>query len=175
MLKTRVNDKTARLLEILGRKEYLNITYRPAKEGGSSASMNSVITTMKQLGYLEPKKSNSFSSDIAISELFSGDPVILSGRATGERFGHAWTSDGVAQYKEPFVFSDGNSIYRIYYHFIWGNWGGSNGYFYFDDSSKSFEDHARAFDEVDMGHGNIGAPYGNVQMIYKFVIDYTKK
>ena len=175
MNKYRVYDDSERLLEILGRPELLNITYRPVKNGGSSASTYNVSSTMKQMGYLEPHGPTDFSSEIAIAELFSGDPIILRGNAKGERFGHAWTSDGVAQYKEPCIRPYGEPMYRIYYHFIWGNWGGSNGYFYYDDSLKSFEDHARVLDEVDKGHGKIGARYGNVQMIYKFVIDYTKK
>ncbi|MBD5355421.1 MAG: hypothetical protein HDR88_00190 [Bacteroides sp.] len=173
MLKTRYNDPTARLMEILGRAENLNMRYRKKE---SSAYIDRVPLTMEKMGYKKPRQV-AFNSDTVINTLYKKSPIIMSGYPQEGGSGHAWTVDGFAQCKRPLLKIDTGEIeyvYHLYYHFIWGNWGGSNGYFYYDDSLRSFEDQARAFDEVDYGHGNINTRWRNISTLIDFQVDTSK-
>lgn len=169
MRNKRVDDQTARLLEILGRSQNLSITYRLAEEGGSSASMSSIGRTFKNLGYYNPT-TVSFNTDIALEELYNSSPIIISGYASGS-FGHCWVIDGACQSQLVNSIVGQAPQYNLYYHFIWGNWGGCNGYFYYDTSTKKFDMDPAYRDESESNSHGTGEIYRSQQMVYNFRVN----
>lgn len=167
--KTKAHDSACRLMEILGRPEYLSMSYAP---DGSSSSVRKLPNLFSKMGYNRPAIGN-FNTNIALEYLNRKSPFVMSGYPNNQIPGHAWVIDGVGQYEEPVKDFFGNPVYKIYYHFVWGNTGGSNGYYFYYDSSKSFETYPQFKDEIDYGSGTTGEPYSATLMVYKFEIDHS--
>ena len=159
----RVDDMLCRLMEILGRPENLFVNYGL---NGSSAAISDIVRTLKNFGYTNALFSNTFDVQKVIYEIINRNPVIVGGYPKGGGSGHCWVIDGMCQYKMPYVNPNGDPIYKIYYHFVWGNWGGCNGYFYYDESTKTFDENPSYRDDSESNsHGTEKIYIGNC-MVY---------
>ena len=159
----RSNDYTYRLLEILGRPENLNISYNLS---GSSTYGSRISPTFVNMGY-EACKSGKYNTHIVLETLFNNNPIIVTGRGGGE--GHAWAIDGVCEYKEAYTNPNTHQpIVNLYYHFVWGNWGGSNGYYYYDQSNDSFALNARFSEEGEKENPGLTSIHSGIYIYYDF-------
>ena len=164
----RTDDKLARLMEILGRKENLNMSYNEVSEGGSGAFMGTLSRTFVNMGY-ERTSSKTFTPSVATNHLKSSGPFVVGGKSDGEEYGHAWVIDGLCEQVIELSTPTGPGfIKNLYYHFVWGHWGGGNGYYYFSQNPNQFNDTPGYRDEKDPPIQSLGAPMKNISMYYNF-------
>ncbi|WP_290383720.1 C10 family peptidase [uncultured Duncaniella sp.] len=126
------HDSWYRLLEIVGRSEYLNAQYGIY---ATYAYMHTAKNMLAKIGY-ENVRYRTFNEDDAFNELKNSRLLILYGeRSTGA---HAWVVDGSSRRATELALPSieaGHPVYRYedFYHCVWG-WGGqSNGYFLYNN------------------------------------------
>ena len=116
------DTKIAKLLYILGSKDYMNVTYTT---GGTSNYTSIVPKTLKKLGY-ENAKYVDFTVNEA-EEYLAKHPLYIN-IFNPELGGHAFVMDGMDKYFNTLSPAT-NPQYVSYFHFIWGLSGNGNGYY----------------------------------------------
>lgn len=143
MLSNANDIQWARLFEVLGRFENINVSYGKGYDDSySTAWCPNLIRTFKNYGYSEPVR-RKMDLEILKEVLTSKMPVIIDGPATGnDAYRHCFIIDGGYTLKVPTIYK---ITYKEYLHCVWGG-SGSNGFFLFsngelkDDSGWQIDD-----------------------------------
>ena len=147
------NEALARLLEILGRKDYLSLNYK-TNEHPASGNVYNVPDVLKKLKYLNVNNFIGFyeNPDIVVDALHTAPIFMTAGTSLPDGDGHAWVIDGMIRYKvddtllQPSVggFVDFHYSYYSLYHCVWGWKGNCNGYYF-----QNFVGLPKFYDETD--------------------------
>ncbi len=139
------HDDIARMLEILGRPSFLNISYSVS---GSSAYAYNLIRTFNHFGYYsirEDSLKNVYPE--IMDELSQKNILILTGKYAQNKNGHCWTVDGLARWFTGIsgsIVDNFGKIYEYYLHFTWGQgWHKGNGYYYYRSDIDLFDGEAK--------------------------------
>lgn len=132
------DDNVARMLSLIGGKQYLEIDYGVNASGLTFLDIEGRIgITLTSLGYNSPVNNRGYiNEEDMINSLEAGSPILLIGSAIkgkNDKIGHVWNIDGYGKYAKYIVDSWGNKSLSesggYYFHCVWG-WGGkSNGYY----------------------------------------------
>ncbi len=132
------DERIAKFLRLLGNSENLDINY--ALAGSVGDIVNNIRRTAINMGYEDPGEMVDFST-FSVSRILligydaqSGSEPVLCCGFPDEGVGHAWIIDGMLQYQYVGnALVDYQQILPIMFHCVWGWYGGSNGYFYWND------------------------------------------
>jgi hypothetical protein len=94
----------------------------------STAYSDNVANALDSLGY-HYEKLNTVTFDSIKSDIENGYPVYISGRRSGDYYGHAWVADGFVILQVNIAPINGDMFYRKYVHCNWGWYGAGNGYY----------------------------------------------
>lgn len=130
---------TAKLLQLVGQPEYLNLKYGLHSTSGNSYGLKNAFS---KLNYTVGENGK-FNPGIACEQLKKNNILFTTGRryvlyrdSLGNALnrleeGHAWIIDGVIH--NQFVKEELVDKYKMYYfHCVWGWFGDSNGYYYYE-------------------------------------------
>ena len=105
--------------------------------GNTALTSNDFIKNFPKLGYAQVGTPKDFSDNAAYQALMSKSPLMMVGFNQDKTDGHMWVVDGSLLYSE--CYGGDLNTYKEYYlfHCVWGYDGLNNGYFLFNNSSKS--------------------------------------
>jgi len=89
-LSTTYQNQVARLMEILGRPENLDVNYGST---ASSSNLNKVPRTLDNLGFTAPGTFCDYNLDFILYDINFGKPVLVQGKPADGSDGHAWIID----------------------------------------------------------------------------------
>lgn len=174
------SDQIARLFQILGSKDYLNVKYSTDTIKGTTCDFYNVeANAYYRLGYEYPTRFKGFlytstlpTATTVIKQLKEGKPVQLTGN-TGDvepNYPHCWVVDGLAYLQKPDL-STGVTTSYYYYHFVWGNSNKNNGYYRYDGGTfdGNFESYSGSWAEDEPG-GVLGKNYRNIYTYMRFTV-----
>lgn len=113
----------------------LGATHGP--DWNTALTSNNFIKNFPKLGYAQVGTPKDFSDKAAYQALMSKSPLMMVGFNQNNTEGHMWVVDGSLLYSE--CYGGDVNTYKEYYlfHCVWGYNGFNNGYFLFNNSSKS--------------------------------------
>lgn len=150
-----------RFIEILGRDEFYRVFYEQNSSSSNSQYHKSVFEDLG-FNYLSYCK---FSPEIAINELrLQNKPVLISGSPLNSWSGHSWIIDGLCSFENPITVTGDRISY--YFHFVWGNSKGGDGYYKYDIVNEAFGSKAQYTDSGE--NGNMLDQYCGITMYYGF-------
>ncbi len=157
----------ARLFEIIGRRNNLNIQYGLLE---SSSYGKDAPKTFSNMGYAGTKyEVLQGRTSLINNSLMNHNPVIMLGYHDSES-AHAWVIDGGYQIRaQEGTWADdpinpvGGDLLQTYYHIIWGDAGYGNGYFLYNVNIGGVPNYSD-------GYGDLNHPkYGRLHIIYGFI------
>lgn len=138
-------------MSILNRGDHLSWSHTGNEEDNRNFFTN-CVSTFDKFGYIGAKKSTGFDLQTIISELENGYPVMIAGQGIDDEgnadVGHAWLVDGYCS------LTDNRPIYptpspKHYLHFIWGWYGKSNGFYYYNNQLGGFDTQAQYHEDYE--------------------------
>jgi hypothetical protein len=149
----------------LGLPENLDASYGTRATG---VYPNRIPIAMSNMGYKNATFTSSFSREILDSELKNSNPVLIGGYTSDD--GHRFIIDGGYYTIKPESVTLGSeeTVYKYYYHCIWG-WGGrANGYFLLDTDTPSIGGTPTIADDGTTGSSPV---WKNLNMVYGYSPD----
>lgn len=163
---TECTESLCHLLEVLGRSDYLDMTYGEEGSSGSLSYISRCPKALKGMKYDNATYSDKFILSTVLNELDDNVPVILRGQNPNEDAGHAWITDGYYTYviTQPLYPTPEP---KYYIHFVWGWFGKSNGFYLYDADKDGFGPDSSYAEENDI-FPTLQRFYGNIRMVYGF-------
>lgn len=145
-MSSNAKDQIARLMEVLGRSENLDMTY---DVNASTSSILNVPRTLQNLGFTNCGYIIDYNLDHILLEIGFGYPIIVRGQGQNDNYGHTWLIDAYLKRTREIKHYSANGEYlgsnyqtKYYLHCNWGieqsNNYYTNGFFlnrYFDSDA----------------------------------------
>lgn len=128
MSEDRYHDSWSKLIEFVGRPEYLNAQYGIT---ATYAYSRDIVHTFEKMQYVGVKQSK-FDTKIILEQLQNGNLILCTGDS--DAGAHEWIIDGSRQVYSYIPSVPDSQILTTFFHCVWG-WGGtSNGLFLYEST-----------------------------------------
>jgi len=166
----------ARMLQLLGLPENLNVTYYN-KYKIATAFISTIPRTFRNLGYnLTEDFKDFFANEKLARKALAKGPIIMSAQSTKviddvRLNGHTWVIDGYLGYYTDRFYHNETTLDKVLYHCVWG-WGGHcNGFFYVADKKAFISGPDEYYSKDDQD--NATADFLHYDIDIKFLHGYT--